>query len=551
MEFCQSRTRLQFQRTINFQIGQAAGIIYHQRPASRGQITQQADVQRAAQINFRKRARYGQRHRARNCGRQCSKSGEGRKAVNADVESADGLRRRRERGLRVIVRRAIRQRDGLRRRGCRRCRGRQRIAGRIRKPNRERTTVRFNRDISRRLHQEHHRDGRRGVTGVNVRVKERVEADARAKRGRAGHKNLNIAGMSRINLNRDIARNRERFARQIGIVKRDARFDDKRLTVGCREIRAAAARRILRHGLIAQLHLPFADGNAGWRKVNARQIRRLAGRRNGVVENDTAAKPADGQSGVWLNNQRNFRAQINCQWSERGESNVNLHAAHARNHRATGHAHIHDGVLDDGIGIHCHDCFGHAAIGVGGQRRHRAVGIDDLIFGVELHNSQYKAGIYFQTKQRATDAAAHAADAGDGKLSGFKLADVDDRIRDFATHRHATRQTGNGIDVGRKDQNELFRMIRKIRPLDFKLGNLEAEPSRQVQLSRRHGDGETEACILVQLDAGTRFDQREISCRAGGAQSRADIQGGGGRTNRQISAAINRRGVDTDVGRAD
>ena len=346
------------------------------------------------------------------------------------------------------MRRAIRQRDGLRRRGCRRRRGRQRIAGRIRKPYRERTTVRFNRDISWCLHQEHHRDGRGGVAGVNVRVKERVEADARAKRGRAGHKNLNIAGMSGINLNRDVARNRERFARQVGIVKRDARFDDKRLTVGRCEIRAAAARRVLRDGLIAQLHLPFADGNACWRKVNARQIRRLAGRRNGVVENDTAAKPADGQSGVWLNNQRNFRAQINCQRPERGESDVNLHAAHAGNHRATGHAHIHDGIHGHGVGIHCHRGFGHAAIGIGGQRRHRAVGIDDLIFCIELNNSQHKAGVYFQTKQRATDAATHATDAGDGKLSGFKLANVDDRIRDFATHRHATRQTGNGIDAG-------------------------------------------------------------------------------------------------------
>ena len=353
--------------------------------------------------------------------------------------------------------------------------------------------------------------------------------------------------MSRINLNRDVARNGKGFARQVGIVKRDARFDDKRLTVSRREIRAAATRGVLRHSLIAQLHLPFADGNTRRRKVDARQIRCLAGHRNGVVENDTAAKPADSQSGVWFNNQRHFRAQINCQRPERREADVNLHAAHARNHRATGYAHIHDGIHSHGIGIHCHRGFGHAAIGVGGQRRHRAVSIDDLIFRVELNNSQHKAGVYFQTKQCATDATTHAADAGDGKLSGFKLADVDDRIRDFATHRHATRQTGNGIDAGRQNQNELFRMIRKIGPLDFKLGNLEAEPSRQVQLTRRHSNGETEPGVFVQLHAGTRFDQREIGSRAGGAQSRADIQGSGGGTNGQISAAVNRRGVDADV----
>ena len=72
-----------------------------------------------------------------------------------------------------------------------------------------------------------------------------------------------------------------------------------------------------------------------------------------------------------------------------------------------------------------------------------------------------------------------------------------------------------------------------------------------MQLTRRHGNGETESGVFVQLHTGTRLNQREISCRAGGTQSRADIQGSGGGTNGQIRAAVNRRGVDADVRGAD
>ncbi len=427
---------------------------------------------------------------------------------------------------------------------------RDRVSIGVRETYLEGTAEGFESVLRRDLRQKHH--GRRGGGAVNfqIQIKARVEIEGPAHRRRAFEEDVDVIWFERLDGDADGARNDKRGHGSIRVVKRDAGRDDKRLEIGCKQVRAPAGRIVLEHGLVTQLLLPFHHRHVVRRKVDGREIFRLGRLRNLVVESYSPAKASQGDAGRGFKYQREVRAHEKRQWPERGKANVNLHPAHTRNKRPAFHANIQDGVNHLCVRVLCNLGLDHLAFGVGGQVIDIAAAIHNVAHLIETHDAHDESSIHFHPKQLAAYPTAKTAYAGNRELAFLQFADVDDRIGDLAADLYAAGQPVDSIYAGREDQLEIRWVQVEVRPLYQEFLNRELDPRRQIQIRCR--GAKAHAKILTRFKSGRPIDIRinhgEIARRAT-ENDRLESQSSGGGVDFKIGITLRRIGINGDIRR--